>query len=291
VHQLTHLSLVLYILTTCRTLGSLVGNTVATATAITERKSELDLQRRADVRRWEGFLGSPPTTPVNVYATATDREDFASPTPSEQISAIRVKVTPSETHEASVLEIPLVGAKQEFVFEATARLQPRREDQYGTTFESPRTDDTIHAYGGENFGPDGQLDRTRGPPLQGGDDSFEPIPLGALAEGAMTLTEDEIQFILDAFLQDEKPIVLLGQGRNLYDTPGNRAYREEVRARRQEQKDNSDKRVVPLDIIKQFRFAIKVSGEVQYLYITAENELVDKVQGDLRTRKRCKRSP
>jgi hypothetical protein len=267
-----------------------VGSTVATATAITERKSELDLQRRADVRRWEGYLGSPPTTPVNFYATATDREDFSSPTPAEQIPALRVKVTPSETHEASVLAMPLVGAKLEFVFgcamqgsnEATARLQPRREDQYGT----PRTGDAIYAYGGENFGLDGQLESTRGPPLQGRDDSFEPLPLGAVAEGAMTLTEDEIQFIIDALL----PIVLLGQGRNLYDTPGNIFYREEVRARRQEHKDNSDKRVVPLDIIKQFRFAIKVSEQVQYLYVTTEKELVRKVQGDLRTRKRRTRS-
>lgn len=117
-----------------------------------------------------------------------------------------------------------------------------------------------------------------------------PAPLEAFWEVEWVNMQDGLELdnlMLDGLgnvVNNEIPVVRLGQGRNVYDAPGNRTYREMVRARSREYKDaarNSPlKRIIPLQIIRQFHFQETVAGqEVEILNLDI---LVKKVQDDLR---------
>jgi hypothetical protein len=285
---------------TRRRLVSPVKIMVATASSTSEIGSELNLQHLADISLREGRCAAVAIMPRTcIHPTAASGEDVPSPTQTEQSSALRAnfdvmitKVTPESKKPISGM--PLCGAKEDSLFDAAMRadsetttyLLPRRQNQcqYEAAFGSPNTDFSIPGYRWDQFGLHGQSSRSPLPSLQRVDDSSVPTPLEALMHGATAYGDDEVQFLLDALLQDEKPIVYLGQGRNLYGTPGNAAYREVVRANcqvyRDAERSSELKLDIPMSIIFQFRFAGNISG--QWQEISNEKGLLRKVQQDLR---------
>jgi hypothetical protein len=284
---------------TRRRLVSPVKIIVATASSTLVIGSDFNLQHRADISLREGVCAASIMPRTRCHPPAATGEDVPSPTQTEQSPALRTnfdamiaKVTPES--KKPICGMPLCGAKDDSLFDAamradsetTTNLLPRRQHQcqYEEVFGRPNSDFSIPGSRPDQFGQHGQSSHSPLPSLQGVDVSIEPTPIEALTHGATTYGEDEVQFLLDALLPDEKPIVYLGQGRNLYDTPGNAAYREVVRANCEAYKDaerSSELKLdIPLSIIFQFRFAGNILG--QWQEISNEKALLKKVQQDLR---------